>query len=667
MSATQYTGVKEHDADKAGHAAQNTINGVMAALYIASAMNRSRHPGTPEPESEPNPKISIKVGDEKVEAPLSELPETLEKQSEDFLEQLRSATQGEERPDDAPVVEIYADDKLKFYRDDESTFNKLDFELNPHPQAHTEKLRNEIAAFLADGTRTAENPNPKIHLQVGTGEDAPTITAPSDQLAEAIASTLDADQVESLHGTLIDKKPSDDVVIVRDDSDHLRFYAEGYKRLDTLSPAVAATRAAEASTQPEASPDIETEAASPERSPSPSEQSEQAESVPGSTNVPPPEEAVQTVVPEVMEPETPPSSASATSEGDNDDPVTTIDITAETVQPQTPDSSPIIVLSQEEAEQLASQHRASAKAEAKTVKKPFEEPRIDDTAAEELDRTVAVEAAVEQPEPNEATATEPEAVVQAPQIIQIPVSEAESLASQNQADSSTANPDIWAAQTQVFTAEVDAKGNVQPRATASVAQSVEAIANQVELNEQTEVIADTHEAQLDTQLKQNDQRAEVHDQFFDQRRDLSDDNADAYDANLDRQRARADAQMGEVTAVPASHQNIGSMLEQACKICYGDSDGKQTIHGSKYDITREGNSLSITAKDGRGTIFEQEGDVIKSSLTPQDEQNFQVGFSILQQQQQRDLTHQSAASASSTPKLPKATVTASKSKGPELD
>ena len=248
MSLENVTGVKEHDADRAEGAARETTSLIMGALLAANLMQGSRQ----LPQSgERDPQISIQVGDQKVESPLSQLPDVLERQSDEFLEPLRAAIQDPERSEGAPVVEIYADDKLKFYRNDETTFNSLNFDLKPHPQAQTEALTVEVADFLTDGIRTAENPDPTIHLQMGSGAEAKTISTPSSQLAEEIHSTLSPDEVESLHSTVIDGKPSDVVVSVRDERE-LRFYAEGKQRLDLLSESVAATRAAEAPVEVEA-------------------------------------------------------------------------------------------------------------------------------------------------------------------------------------------------------------------------------------------------------------------------------------------------------------------------------------------------------------------------------------------------------------------------------
>ena len=223
MSLENVTGVKEHDADRAEGAARETTSLIMGALLAANLMQGSRQ----LPQSgERDPQISIQVGDQKVESPLSQLPDVLERQSDEFLEPLRAAIQDPERSEGAPVVEIYADDKLKFYRNDETTFNSLNFDLKPHPQAQTEALTVEVADFLTDGIRTAENPDPTIHLQMGSGAEAKTISTPSSQLAEEIHSTLSPDEVESLHSTVIDGKPSDVVVSVRDERE-LRFYEIG--------------------------------------------------------------------------------------------------------------------------------------------------------------------------------------------------------------------------------------------------------------------------------------------------------------------------------------------------------------------------------------------------------------------------------------------------------
>ncbi|MEM1291129.1 MAG: hypothetical protein AAGH67_06635 [Cyanobacteria bacterium P01_H01_bin.162] len=549
MTIEAVTGVNPHDADRAEGAASQTTSLIMGALLAANLMQGPRQ--SPQSE-ESDPQISIQVGDQKVESPLSQLPDVLEHQSDEFLEPLRAAIQDPERPEGAPVVEIYADDKLKFYRNDETTFSTLDFDLKPHPQSQTEALTVEVADFLTDGIRTAENPDPTIHLQLGSGAEAKTISTPSSQLAEEINSTLSPDEIESLHGTLIDGKPSDVVVSVRDESE-LRFYAEGRQRLDLLSESVAATRAAEAPVEVEA---------------------------------------------EVMPAEV--SSAMPTSEEPPASAVETMDVESETVE-----AAP-----------------------------------------------VAPTEAVEE--------------VASPQVVQISVSQAEALGGQTLAESSTVNPDVWEGQTQTFTAEVDQFGHVQP--TTSVGQSVDAIADQVALTEQAEVTADKYAEQLEVGRDQVATTAEAHDDFFDQRRETSDIAADKHDEFYDQRRARADATGANgnpdaMAEVPEKHHQIAGMLDQACSLCFEENTGTQTIEGRNYVIDRDGDFLSVTAKDGRGVILVKDGEQISSSLTSQDEQNFALAVPILQQQQARQRGQAAGPKLPSTPQP----VAASTPKGLELE
>ncbi len=234
------------------------------------------------------------------------------------------------------------------------------------------------------------------------------------------------------------------------------------------------------------------------------------------------------------------------------------------------------------------------------------------------------------------------------QVVQLPVSEAEALGGQTLAESSTVNPEVWANQTQVFTAEVDRQGNLQPLPTAAIGQSVDAIADRVELTEEAQETTVEYAEQLAAGRDQATETAATQDQFFDERRETSDVVADTHDAFYDERRAVADAKViADVEAIegnanaspntemPSSHYNIAGMLDQACDICYGENTGTQTIQGSHYVISREGDFLSVTAKDGRGSILQKNGDEMTSFLTPQDEQNLSAGFAILQQQQER--------------------------------
>ena len=546
MTIEAVTGVNPHDADRAEGAASQTTSLIMGALLAANLMQGPRQ--SPQSE-ESDPQISIQVGDEKVESPLSQLPEVLERQSDEFLEPLRAAIQDPERPEGAPVVEIYADDKLKFYRNDETTFSTLDFDLKPHPQSQTAALTAEVADFLTDGIKTPENPDPTIHLQIGSGAEAKTISTTRSQLAEEINSTLSPEEVESLHSTLIDGKSSDVVVSVRDERE-LRFYAEGRQRLDLLSESVAATRAAEAPVEVEAEV-MPAEGSPPEESPAPVVETMDVRSEPVEAAPAPPSEAVEEV------------------------------------------ASP-------------------------------------------------------------------------PQVVQISVSQAEALGGQTLAESSTVNPDVWEGQTQTFTAEVDQFGHVQP--TTSVGQSVDAIADQVELTAQDKETAVDYAMQIDEQRDQATETADTQDQFFDERRAAADAVADTHDQFFDERRADADATGANgnpdaMAEVPEKHHQIAGMLDQACSLCFEENTGTQTIEGHNYVIDRDGDFLSVTAKDGRGVILVKEGEQISSSLTPQDEQNFALAVPILQQQQARQRGQAAGPKLPSTPQP----VAASTPKGLELE
>lgn len=252
-----------------------------------------------------------------------------------------------------------------------------------------------------------------------------------------------------------------------------------------------------------------------------------------------------------------------------------------------------------------------------------------DTVATEIQELEAIPVATEAEPALDLEETTPT------QVVQIPVSEAEALGGQTLAESSTVNPDVWASQTQVFTAEVDSQGNVQPMPTAAIGQSVDAVADQVEITEESQETAVEYTQQLETGREQTADTAETHDQFFDDRRETSDELADTHDQFFDERRATADAEAIADVDAPASHQSIANMLDQACDMCYGENAGTQTIQGNHYVISREGDSLSVTAKDGRGTLLEKNGDQVTSFLTPQDEQALSAGFGILQQQQER--------------------------------
>ena len=161
------------------------------------------------------------------------------------------------------------------------------------------------------------------------------------------------------------------------------------------------------------------------------------------------------------------------------------------------------------------------------------------------------------------------------QVVQLHVSEAEALGGQTLAESSTVNPDVWANQTQIFTAEVDRQGNVQPLPTAAIGQSVDAIADQVALTQEAQETAIEYAEQLEDGRAQVAETADTHDQFFDEGRETSDAILDTQDAFYDERRVATNAEViadddpSRNTEMPESHHNITVMLDQACDICYG--------------------------------------------------------------------------------------------------
>ena len=92
------------------------------------------------PENAPDPAISIRVGEVTIASPLRQLAETLHQQSSETLEELRSALQDSERSPDAPIVEIRADDQLKFYRDTDNRFVSPDFDIPETPSVENETV-----------------------------------------------------------------------------------------------------------------------------------------------------------------------------------------------------------------------------------------------------------------------------------------------------------------------------------------------------------------------------------------------------------------------------------------------------------------------------------------------------------------------------------------------
>ena len=212
-----------------------------------------------------------------------------------------------------------------------------------------------------------------------------------------------------------------------------------------------------------------------------------------------------------------------------------------------------------------------------------------------------------------------------PEIVQLPLSQAEAFVNQDLAQSSTTgNSDVWAAQTQVPMAEVDPQGRIL-RPTTAIAQSIEANADKVELTNQRE------------------ETAENYDEWLGERRKHSDERANAYDKELDARRAAADAK--KQAQIPDQQIQIAGMLSQACDMCFVPNSGKQEIQGRHFTIIKEGDSLTVTAKDGRGEIFQKSGNEIQSSLTPKDVDILSRGFEVLKQRQ--------GATQKTTPSIPR--------------
>lgn len=223
-----------------------------------------------------------------------------------------------------------------------------------------------------------------------------------------------------------------------------------------------------------------------------------------------------------------------------------------------------------------------------------------------------------------------------PQIRQIPVSEAEVLASQNLGDTSTSNPEIWGEQPQVYAVEVDANGNMRP--TAPLAQGLESVASQVERSEEIEAAAETYEEFLDDRRERRDARAEAYDALLDDRRERSDARAEAYDAHLDSlgaasASASSSSRPDAVAEVSERHQRIGGMLDQVFDHCFIPGSGKEVIQGNHFILERDGDHLSVTARERGKVVLEKQGDDIRSSLTSADQEILENGFNVLAQQQ----------------------------------
>lgn len=222
------------------------------------------------------------------------------------------------------------------------------------------------------------------------------------------------------------------------------------------------------------------------------------------------------------------------------------------------------------------------------------------------------------------------------EVRQVPVSEAEILAGQNLAQTSTSNPDIWNEQPQVYTVEVDSYGNMQP--TQPIASGLEGVAEQVELRE-AQIIADEYDEALDSRREQSDLRT---------------------GGNYASENALTDS------GTPDPNSQIIDMLDRACDHCY-EPGGRQVISGNYLTVERDGPRLTVTANDDGRVILERtnNGD-IRSSMTPADQAILQNGFDVLDQHQrlleqrsQLSLKKGQAIRTPNTATLPSATSQAS--------
>ena len=168
----------------------------------------------------------------------------------------------------------------------------------------------------------------------------------------------------------------------------------------------------------------------------------------------------------------------------------------------------------------------------------------------------------------------------------VPLSQAEAIAGQNEGDVSTDDPAIWMAQPTTPTVTKDGYGHVIR------SSSMEGL-----------------EATVDLVGRREDQ-------------------AEWMQARLQEQQA------------------LATMFDRCLETTHG-KEGSAIILGNRYDISRDGHGgLAVTAKDGRGLIFERDGQSGKiiSSATSQDLEIFAKGAAVLERQQAR-----SAALPSPTP------------------
>jgi hypothetical protein len=110
--------------------------------------------------------------------------------------------------------------------------------------------------------------------------------------------------------------------------------------------------------------------------------------------------------------------------------------------------------------------------------------------------------------------------------------------------------------------------------------------------------------------------------------------AEQIEARLQGQQANA------AMSQEAGQAQLATMFDLCLEVCYGQ-EGSATIIGNSYDISRDGQGgLAVTAKDGRGTIFERDGQSgeITSTATSQDLQKFAMGAAVLEEQQARGMS-----------------------------
>jgi hypothetical protein len=95
-----------------------------------------------------------------------------------------------------------------------------------------------------------------------------------------------------------------------------------------------------------------------------------------------------------------------------------------------------------------------------------------------------------------------------------------------------------------------------------------------------------------------------------------------------------DQQANAAMSQQAGQAQLAMMFDRCLEVSFG-KEGSATIVGNKYDIARDGaGGLSVTAKDGRGVIFERDSSGrMMSAATTQDLQNFAKGAAVLEQRQ----------------------------------